>query len=49
MEMKMWQNVYSYFVNGKEKQMCLHVNERKYETILGAFLPKLFRKLLHDV
>ena len=36
-EMRMRQNVYSYFVNEKEKQMCLHVNERKFETLFGGF------------
>lgn len=35
-EMKTQRNVYSYFVNGKEKQMCLHVNERKFETFFGG-------------
>lgn len=39
---KKLQNVYNHFVNGKEKQMCLHVNERKFETTFrGAFLLKL--------
>lgn len=38
---KKQQNVYNHFVNGKEKQMCLHVNERKFETTFrGAFLLK---------
>jgi len=42
--------VNSNVVNGKGKQMCLHVNESKNETIGGGhFLPKVFRKLLHDV
>lgn len=45
-EMKKQQNVYSDFVNGKEKQMCLLVNERKFETTFqGPFCWHYYLKI----
>lgn len=45
LKMRMRQNVYSYLVSWNEKQMLLKVKKN----LGGAFMLKLFWKLLHDV